>query len=105
MHEITVLLMIGVGTYLTRAALLLSSGEDPPAILTRFLPHVGPAVIAAITVPALLAPEGTVSLGATAPALVAAGATWALWARTRQLPTALLGGLGLWWGLLAVLPG
>lgn len=99
MRELAVLLVIGAGTYLLRAAFLLTADARPPAVLTRFLPYVGPAVLSAITVPLLVAPRGTVSLAETLPALAAAAATWVVWRRTEKLPHALLGGLGLWWVL------
>ena len=73
--------------------------------MARALPHVGPAVLAAITVPALLAPHGSVSLGETVPALLAAGIAWMAWRRTTNLPTALFGGLTVWWLTSAVLTG
>ena len=106
MRELLVLTIIGMGTYAMRAVFLLAAGEGgPPAMLSRFLPHVGPAVLAAITAPALVAPQGTMSIAETLPALAAGSATWVLWVRTRQLPKALLGGLALWWLLLAIWPG
>ncbi len=102
MRELLVLLAVGLGTYAMRAAFLVSGREGPPGMLSRFLPHVGPAVLAAITVPALLAPHGSITPAETLPAVAAAAATWGLWARTHQLPTSLVGGLCLWWGLAAV---
>jgi branched-subunit amino acid transport protein len=61
------------------------------------LPHVGPSVLAAITMPALIAPRGELSVVDTVPSLLAAAAAWLLWRRTASLPVALLGGLVLWW--------
>lgn len=104
MPELAVLLIIGAGTYLMRAVFLLTAGQQPPRMLTRFLPHVGPAVLAAITAPMLLAPQGSIALTASLPSLAAAAATWGLWARTRRLPVALLGGLLVWWVVLAASP-
>lgn len=104
MSELLVLIVIGLGTYAMRAIFLITAGEGPPGMLSHFLPHVGPAVLAAITVPALLAPQGAMSLAHTLPALAAAAGTWGLWARTHQLPVALLGGLALWWALVAIVP-
>jgi branched-subunit amino acid transport protein len=96
-RELVALLAIGAGTYLMRAAFLLTAKAEPPAVLSRFLPHVGPAVLAAITVPLLVAPRGTISVAETLPALAAAATAWFLWRRTEKVPTALLGGLALWW--------
>jgi branched-subunit amino acid transport protein len=57
----------------------------------------GPAVLAAITLPALLAPRGTIALAETLPALLAAAVAVLLWRRNGRLPVALFGGLGVWW--------
>jgi branched-subunit amino acid transport protein len=95
--ELLVLVLIGVGTYAMRAVFVVTAGREPPARVARLLPFVGPAVLAAITVPALLAPRGTVSVAETVPALVAAAAAWLLWRRTAILPLALFGGLAAWW--------
>jgi branched-subunit amino acid transport protein len=89
--------VIGLGTYVMRAAFLVTARHDPPAPVARVLPFVGPAVLAAITVPALLAPRGEMSAAETLPSLLAAGVAWVLWRRTTNLPIALFGGLVLWW--------
>ncbi|WP_136708986.1 AzlD domain-containing protein [Agromyces sp. H66] len=104
MRDLIVLAVVGAGTYALRAAFLLTADARPPALLERFLPYVAPAVLAAIAVPGLLAPRGIVSVGETLPAVVAAAVTWLLWARFKQLPVALIGGLALWWLLEAVTP-
>lgn len=104
MRELVILVAIGVGTYVLRAAFLVRARPSPPAPLARLLPHVGPAVLAAITVPALLAPRGVMSVGDTLPALLAAATAWLLWRRTRSLPVALLGALALSWFTAWVLP-
>lgn len=96
MRELLILVAIGVGTYAMRAVFLVTAAE-PPAAVARLLPHVGPAVLAAITLPALLAPRGTVSASESLPALGAAALAWILWRRTERLPVALFGGLAAWW--------
>jgi branched-subunit amino acid transport protein len=104
-RELIVLVVIGLGTYLMRAAFLVASRPEPPARLARLLPHVGPAVLAAITVPALLAPRGTIAPAPeTVTALLAAAVAWVLWRRTRSLPVALFGGLVLSWLAAWVIP-
>lgn len=106
MRELAILLVVGLGTYLMRASFLVTAGTDPPRLLARVLPHLGPAVLAALVVPALAAPRGHVSVAETVPALLAAAGCWLLWRRTGRLPVALFGGLGLWWaslGAVAVL--
>lgn len=97
MRELLVLVAIGVGTYAMRAVFLVTARSEPPAPVARLLPHVGPAVLAAIALPALLAPRGVVSVAESVPALVAAAVTWWLWRRTGRLPVALFGGLTAWW--------
>lgn len=103
MPELLVLVAIGVGTYAMRAVFLVTARSEPPAAVARLLPHVGPAVLAAIALPGLLAPNGVTSLAETLPALGAATVTWLLWRRTGRLPVALFGGLAAWWLGLALL--
>lgn len=97
MGELVVVLAIAVGTYAMRAAFLVTATHRPPAAVARLLPHVGPAVLAAITLPALLAPRGRISVPETVPSLLAAAAAWWLWRRTSNLPVALFAGLAVWW--------
>ena len=94
-EPLLVLVVIGLGTYTMRAAFLVTARAQPPEPLARMLPHVGPAVLAAITLPALLAPRGDVTLVDTVPALVAAVLAVLVWRRTRSLPLALFAGLAL----------
>ncbi len=98
MTDLLTLVVIGLGTYAMRAVFLVTAHRRPPARVTRLLPYVGPAVLAAITVPAFVAPHGAISLAETAPALLAAVVAWAAWRRLRHnLPVALFGGLAAWW--------
>ena len=97
MRELLVLAAIGLGTYVMRAVFLVTARSEPPAGVARLLPHLGPAVLAAITLPALLAPRGAVAAAETLPALGAAAVAWLLWRRTGRVPAALFGGLGVWW--------
>lgn len=102
MSDLVVLLLVGLGTYLTRALFLVTAKSEAPSALQRFLPYVAPAVLAAIAVPALLAPHGHMSPAETLPGIAAAAVSWVVWRRTQQLPVALLGGFAFWWLLLAV---
>jgi branched-subunit amino acid transport protein len=104
-RELLIIAAIGLGTYAMRAAFLVTSRAKPPAAVTRLLPHVGPAVLAAYTLPALLAPRGVMSPAESLPALGAAVVAWACWRRTRRLPVAMFAGLALWWLLIAFLSG
>lgn len=97
MRDLLILVVIGLGTYALRAAFLVTACHQPPTRVARLLPHVGPAVLAATTLPALLAPRGQLSLVEAVPALLAAAAAWGLWRRTNSLPIALFSGLIMWW--------
>ena len=98
MDELLILAVIGLGTYAMRAAFLVMARRTPPAPVVRLLPYVGPAVLAAITAPAFVAPHGAIALADTAPALLAAAVAWMAWRRLRRnLPIALFGGLAAWW--------
>jgi branched-subunit amino acid transport protein len=95
--DLVVLVLVGLGTYALRASFLVPARADPPAPLARLLPHVGPAVLAAITAPAVLVPHGTVSTAGAVQGVLAAAVTAALWRKTRSLPLALFGGLATAW--------
>lgn len=103
MPELIAVVLSGVVTYLTRVLFLVSRRLRPPKSAERYLPLVGPAVLAAIALPGLVAPRGEISLVETVPSLVAAVVAWLLWRRTKQMIVGLLGGLLLWWGIVAVL--
>jgi branched-subunit amino acid transport protein len=96
-RELLVLAAIGLGTYAMRAVFLVTARSEPPVLVVRLLSHAGPAVLAAIVLPALIAPRGTVSVTESLPALGAAAVAWLLWRRTARLPLALFGGMGVWW--------
>jgi branched-subunit amino acid transport protein len=87
----------------TRAIFLVSRKLRPPQSVERYLPLVGPAVLGAIAIPGILAPRGEISLVDTVPAVIAAVATWLGWKVTKQIAVGLIVGLGLWWGILAVM--
>jgi branched chain amino acid efflux pump len=97
MGELLILVVIAVGTYAMRAAFLVAARRRPPAPVARLLPLIGPAVLAAITLPALIAPRGSVSVAETVPALLGAAIAVVAWRRMRSLPVALFGGLAVWW--------
>lgn len=97
MREWLVIVLVAVGTFGLRAVFLAASRGEPSERSLRLLRHVGPAVLAAITLPALLAPRGVRSPSESLPALLAAVLAWLLWRRTKSLPVALFSGLGLWW--------
>lgn len=97
-----VILVIAAGTYAFRASLILVfANADVPPLLERAFRYVGPAVLAAIAVPGLLAPGGSLDLtDARVPAgMVALLVSW----RTKSLLYTLVAGLGVFFGLDALL--
>lgn len=103
MLELLAIILGGIVTFVTRAIFLVSRKLRPPKRVERYLPLVGPAVLGAIAIPGILAPRGEISLIDTVPAVIAAIATWLGWKFTKQIAVGLIVGLGLWWGILAVM--
>ena len=98
MAELITLAVIGLGTYAMRAMFLVTARHQPPAPVARLLPYVGPAVLGAITLPAFVAPLGSISFVGTVPALLAAVVAWMAWrCAKKNLLVALFGGLAVWW--------
>ena len=98
MAELIMLAVIGLGTYAMRAMFLVTARHQPPAPVRRLLPYIGPAVLAAIALPAFVAPRGSISFVGTVPALLAAVVAWMAWrCAKKNLPIALFGGLAVWW--------
>jgi branched-subunit amino acid transport protein len=103
MLELLAVILGGIVTFVSRAIFLVSRKLRPPKKVERYLPLVGPAVLAAIAVPGILAPRDAITLVDTIPAVVAAVVTWLVWRVTKQIALGLLAGLLLWWGIIAVL--
>ncbi|MDX1657812.1 MAG: AzlD domain-containing protein [Nitriliruptorales bacterium] len=92
---------IGLGTWAMRASLiLLFRDATVPDVVERGFRYVGPAVLAALSVPGLLAPGGSLDLtGLRIPAGIVAGlVAW----RTENLLLTLVAGLAVFFGLDAV---
>jgi branched-subunit amino acid transport protein len=81
-------------TYFTRYTMIAALGREMPALVRRWLRYVPPAVLAALVVPAALAPEGRLEIGLPAWAVLA-GAVFA-W-RTRSVLWTILGGMAAFW--------
>ncbi len=103
MLELLAVVLGGIVTFVSRALFLVSRKLRPPKRVERYLPLVGPAVLAAIAVPGILAPRDAITVVDTVPAVIAAVVTWLVWRFTRQIALGLLAGLVVWWGILAVL--
>ena len=55
----TAVLLVALGTYAARASLVVAFGRfDVPPLLTRAFRYVAPSVLAALSVPAFLMPDG-----------------------------------------------
>ena len=91
----TAIVVSGVGTYSMRASFLVFAHRlaDVPPSVQRILRQIPPAALAAIVVPALVRPEGTLDLWQ--PRLLAGiVATVVAW-RTRNIALTLVAGIGL----------
>jgi branched-subunit amino acid transport protein len=81
-------------TYFTRYTMIAALGREMPALVRRWLRYVPPAVLAALVVPAALAPQRRLEIGLPAWAVLA-GAVVA-W-RTRSVLWTILGGMAVFW--------
>jgi branched-subunit amino acid transport protein len=100
--DLLVIVVVGLGTFAMRAVFLVRRRDAAHEGADPMLALVAPAVLAAIMLPALLAPRGEVSPGDTGASLAAAVAVLVVWRRTRAFPLALLAGLAGWWLVLAL---
>ena len=104
MSNLLIIVIIGMGSYLTRVSFIASLGTRPlsPA-LERPLKFVAPAVLAALVVPAVVLNEGSPDLSPLSnpkflAAVVAALVTW----RTRSVVATIFSGMGMLWLLQAI---
>jgi branched-subunit amino acid transport protein len=91
----TTIVLAGIGTYAMRASFLVFAHRlaDVPPGVQRLLRQIPPAALAAIVIPALLRPEGTLDLWQPRflAGVVAAAVAW----RTRSVALTLVVGIGL----------
>jgi branched-subunit amino acid transport protein len=89
------ILLAGAGTYTLRASFLVAADRlvDLPPLVNRILRQIPPAVLAALTVPALVRPEGALDLWQPEllAGVVAAFVSW----RTRSVPATLVVGMAV----------
>jgi branched-subunit amino acid transport protein len=99
-----VVLAIGVGTFLIRFSFLYLFERlgEPPELLERALRFVPAAVLAALVIPSIVAPEGTVALAGNL-RLVAAAVAVVVAVRTESILWTIVSGLVVLVGLQAVL--
>lgn len=94
----TLLIFLGMAlvTFFTRFAMIAALGRDLDPLLRRWLRYVPPAVLAALIVSPVLAPEGHLQLGLPAIALlVGAAVAW----RMRNVLWTIVGGMATYWAL------
>lgn len=103
MHELLAIISAGVVTFVTRVVFLIDKRIRPPKSVARYLPLIGPAVLAAIAVPGILAPRGELAWADTIPAIAAAVVSWLLWRASKQVWVGLIAGLVVWWAILGML--
>lgn len=103
MLDALAIVLAAVVTFVTRVIFLIDKRLRPPKRVVRYLPLIGPAVLAAIAVPGILAPRGELSWVDSVPAVIAAVVAMLLWHWSKQTWVGLLGGLVTWWGVIAVL--
>lgn len=97
-----VILAAGAVTYALRSSLIvLLSSAEVPALLERAFRYVAPAVLAALAVPAFLAPGGALALDV--PRLLAGVAGGAVAWRFRSVLGTLVAGMATYLGLSALL--
>ena len=88
----------GIGTYLMRFSFIGGLGErEMPAPLTRALNYVGPAVFAAIVLPAVFGDAGFSRLWNPNPELIAAVVAGFITWRTKNIPVMLAAGMVTLW--------
>ncbi len=102
MNTTTVILAVGLGTYLLRASMfVVLGGRTPPQWLRAPLAYVGPAGIAALVGAMLLTTRGHVAVGSI-PAVVAAVSAFILVRRTSNVMHAFAAGMPVFWTLTAL---
>jgi branched-subunit amino acid transport protein len=95
------ILGMALATFAVRALPLLALRRPPSPAFERALRHVAPAMFAALLVPPLLAPTGTLAAG---PELVAGVAGAAVARSTRNVPATIAAGFAVYWALRMSLP-
>jgi len=96
--------LAGVGTYLIRASFVVALQDvEVPELVQRALRYVPPAVLAALSIPPVVAPGGQLGIIPPAPeflaAIVAAVVAW----RTKNLAATIVVGIPVLIGLEALL--
>ncbi len=94
MEKLLIFVGMALATYFTRYTMIAALGREIPSLLRRWLRYVPPAVLAALVVPAALAPQGRLEVSAHGwAALAGAAVAW----RTRSVLWTILGGMAAFW--------
>jgi branched-subunit amino acid transport protein len=104
MSDLWIIIVVGVGTYLTRASFIVALADrDLPVFLVRAMRNVAPAVLAALVASLLVGDRGVAGLAQ--PAEVVALSTAGLVAyRTKNVPVTLVTGMVVLWLMRWLLP-
>ena len=96
---LSIFLTMAAATYFTRYVMIAALGGGIPHLVRRWLRQVPAAVLGALIVPAVLAPQGSLEIGPkTLAALAGAVAAW----RTRSGLWAAVAGMAAFWLLNVV---
>ncbi len=95
--------LIGLGTYLTRLSFVAVFGRfGVPPWLAAPLRYVGPAVLAALAAPAVIAPGDAIDVTSGNPRFFAAVVALLVALRTKSVAWTIVAGMGTLWLLQAV---
>ena len=100
MSDAIAIVLVGVGTYATRASfIILLANRELPHVLRRAVGNVGPAVLAALVASLLVGEEGITGLTPSAElgSLIAAGLV--AWRFTNVIAGLVVGMVVLWVGI------
>jgi len=85
---------MALATYFTRYTMIAALGQGVPPLLRRWLRYVPVAVLAALVVPPVVAPQGCLEVGLRTWAVLAGAiVSW----RTRSVLLTILGGMATFW--------
>ena len=94
MEKLLIFVGMALVTYFTRYTMIAALGKDMPSLLERWLRYIPPAVLAALIVPAILAPQGRLAVGLSVwGALAGAIVAW----RTRSVLWTIISGIVVFW--------
>lgn len=98
-----IIVAIGLGTYLTRLSFVAVFGRfGVPSWLALPLRYVGPAVLAALVAPAVIAPNDAIDMSSGNPRFFAAAVAVLVALRTKSVAWTIVAGMGALWLLQAV---